>query len=733
MNKRRYIFILLLLLGCFARLAAGPVTATVSQKRVSKGEVDVVFKLRIQSPWHVYSTALPAGGPTSASLNVERAQGLRCVGGLKAEGRELRNYDPVFSMTLRYFEGSVTFTQRFEITAAKYAVSGYLQYGACNDENCLPPTAVNFAFSGEGLPAADVKAKAAAAAKALKTSDLKGNKNNAENPLAISQSAMSGGSSGQNANLDPENGASQSVAADMPNGGVETVDDDAADVQGSLLENADTASWGTASPLWKPVTRQMKALGAEGEEADTSLLYVLLMGLLGGFLALFTPCVWPIIPMTVSFFLKRAKDKRRGVRDAITYGVAIVVIYLSLGLLITLMFGASSLNSLATNAVVNIFFCLLLIVFALSFFGWFEIALPTSWSNRIDQKAGQTTGWLSIFLMAFTLALVSFSCTGPIIGFLLVEVSATGNVIAPAMGMLGFAVALALPFTLFALFPSCLKSAPRSGSWMNTIKVVLGFVELAFALKFFSVADLAYGWGLLTREVFLALWIVIFAFLGAYLAGFLRFQSDMDNARKPQPVLCVMLAMVSFAFALYMVPGLWGAPCKAISAFSPPMSTQDFNLYKGGVRARFNDYEAGMRFARAKGKPVLVDFTGYGCVNCRKMEAAVWEDDRVRSLLDNDFVLISLYVDDKTPLPKPVNVTLPGGKTMRLRTVGDKWSFLQQVKFGALVQPFYVALDAGGNALSPSRSYDEDVKAYISFLKKALQRHGELPSLSPMP
>ena len=461
-------------------------------------------------------------------------------------------------------------------------------------------------------------------------------------------------------------------------------------------------------------------MGSGDDIANHSLWYILLMGFVGGLLAVAMPCIWPIIPMTVSFFLKRSKDdKKKGIKDAITYGISIIVIYLALGLLVTAFFGSDTLNALSTNAVFNIFLFVLLVVFALSFFGWFEIKLPDSWANAVDTKASNTSGLLSIFLMAFTLVLVSFSCTAPIIGLLLVETTTSGNWVAPALGMFGFALALALPFTLFALFPSWLKQAPKSGSWMTTIKVVLGFIELAFALKFFSVADLAYGWHLLDREVFLSLWIVIFALLGAYLVGWLKFQEDEigGNLQKPMPVLCIMGGLVSFAFAVYMVPGLWGAPCKAVSAFAPPINTQDFNLNTKTVEARFTDYEQGMAAARAEGKPVVIDFTGFGCVNCRKMEAAVWTDPRVADKLRKDFVLISLFVDDKTPLAEPFEVTDAEGNTRTLRTVGAKWSYLQSHKFGANAQPFYVIVDANGKPLSGSYGYKEDVPAFLEFLK----------------
>ena len=486
-------------------------------------------------------------------------------------------------------------------------------------------------------------------------------------------------------------------------------------------EKQEVENTNVANPLWTPVIEQLNAAGSAAEEAgNQSLLAIFFAGFVGGLVALFTPCVWPIIPMTVSFFLKRSKDRSQGIRDAITYGLSIIVIYVALGLFITLVFGASALNALSTNAIFNIIFFLMLVVFAASFFGAFEITLPASWSNAIDSKAEKTTGLLSIFLMAFTLALVSFSCTGPIIGFLLVEISTTGSIIAPTMGMFGFAVALALPFTLFALFPSMLKSAPRSGGWMNSVKVVLGFIELALSLKFLSVADLAYGWGLLNRPTFIALWIVIFGSLGFYLLGKLKFPHDDDLPYVSVPRY--FLAMIVLAFTVYMVPGLWGAPCKAISAFAPPMYTQDFNLYVDEVEAEYHDYEQGMQAALQAGKPVIVDFTGYGCVNCREMEASVWTDDKVRDIMREDYILVSLYVDDKTPLAVPMEV-VENGQKRTLKTVGDKWSYLQRYKFGANAQPFYVILDNEGQPLTGSYAFDKNVDHFLEFLNQGLDNY----------
>ena len=647
-----------------------PVKFTASQKQNSPEEVVVSFKASIDKGWHVYSTGLPADGPTSAELVTEVAEGAQPVGKLTHIGKEISEDDPIFGMKLRFFENNVTFQQKYKITGKTYRIKGYLNYGACNDEMCMPPSTVEFDYKGNGpadAPAAEPAKEDEKTAEAATADTV---------PAALA--------------------AADSAALATPD---------------STL-TADGNHW------WTTSVDELKNLNG-GNISDRSWIYIFLMGLLYGLLAVFTPCVWPIIPMTVSFFLKRSKDKKQGVKDAITYGISIIVIYLALGLLVTALFGADTLNNLATNAVFNIFFCLLLVVFALSFFGWFELTLPSSWTDKVDSKASSTSGLLSIFLMAFTLTLVSFSCTGPIIGLLLVETTTSGNWIGPAIGMLGFAIALALPFTLFALFPSWLKQAPKSGAWMNTIKVVLGFIELAFALKFFSVADLAYGWRLMDREVFLALWIAIFFLLGLYLIGHLKFQSD-EGRDKPMPVLCIMLGLVSFAFSIYMVPGLWGAPCRAVSAFAPPLYTQDFNLNTKEVRAAYTDYEEGMRAAMQKGKPVMLDFTGFGCVNCRKMEIAVWTDPTVADKLNNDYVLISLFVDDKTPLPKPIEVEY-NGKKRTLRTIGDKWSYLEEMKFGYLTQPLYVLVDNDGNPLGPSFSYKEDVPEYMNFLNTGLK------------
>ena len=475
--------------------------------------------------------------------------------------------------------------------------------------------------------------------------------------------------------------------------------------------------------IYEPVTDVLQAYGdVSMRQANSSLWMIFLFGFLGGLIALLTPCVWPMIPMTVSFFLKRTKKRREAVRDALIYGIAIIVIYLVLGVAITLLFGASALNSLSTNAIFNLIFFALLVFFAVSFFGAFEMVLPSRWTNRIDSKADSTRGALSIFFMAFTLVLVSFSCTGPIIGTLLVQAASMGQILGPMIGMFGFAIALALPFSLFAVFPHWLQSMPKSGGWLNSVKVVMAFLELALSLKFLSVADLAYGWGILDRETFLALWIVIFFLLGVYLLGKIRFPHDTPLEKIG--VGRFFLAVISLSFAVYMVPGLWGAPLRAISAFSPPAYTQDFNLYEGNVHAQFDDFEEGMRYAEKQNKPVLIDFSGFGCVNCREMENNVWIDPRVKKILEQDYVLITLIVDDKTALPEPIVVD-DAGKKRTLRTIGDKWSYLQRTKFGASSQPFYIPVDHNGIPLSASYKRDLNVQRYIDFLQSGLKEYKE--------
>lgn len=667
--KRLSALSLLLLL---ALTLSAQVRFSVSRHDVSPLEFDIVFTGRADAGWHIYSTDIPAGGPTAAEFGLDRISGAELVGPLKAGPGARRKMDEIFEMEVSYFEGSAVFTQRVRLTGGPYEVKGYLRYGACNDMNCLPPTSVDCRFAGTAAPPASA--------------------------------------SGQAASVPSGSGAVSELPAARPSA--------AADSLAALpAPEADSLSAGSGIPAPPAVTGSPSPAPPL---SGRSLGVIFMLGFLGGLVALFTPCVWPVIPMTVSFFLKRSKDRSRGVRDAIIYGLSIIVIYVSLGLLVTSLWGASGLNDLSTSAGFNLLFFAMLVVFAASFLGGFEITLPSSWGSAVDQRAERATGLLSIFLMAATLSIVSFSCTGPIIGYLLVEVSVSGSVLSPAVGMLGFAVALALPFTLFALFPSWLKSAPRSGGWLNTVKVTLGFLELAFSLKFLSVADLAYGWHLLDRETFLALWIVIFGLLGLYLLGLYRLPHDSADAPRRTGVPRLFLSLASLSFALYMVPGLWGAPLKAVSAFSPPLSTQDFRLGFHGVEARFHDFDAAQAEARRTGKPLIVDFTGHGCVNCRKMELAVWSDPRVARLMTDDYILVSLYVDDKTPLPAPVEAREPDGTPVTLRTVGDRWSHLQRTRFGAQAQPFYVLLTPSGRRIGSPYTFDERPARFASWLEAGL-------------
>ena len=672
------VLVLLSLSGAKAQIIRDAVSWTRTVEDNGPTEKTIVFTATIKDGWHLYATDLPAGGPTPTQLIVDKLGGAELVGTLTANTKPVEKFDPNFDMKLRFFSGKVVFRQKIRITdAKKFTFEGAIRHMACNDEKCLPPSNWEFTVQVKEL------GKLSEAAPAATT----------ETPAPQDATPSLGEPSADSAASAPDTlSVNQGMAKDA------------------------------VSDLWAPVIPELKAYGDKAlTQADGSLWMLLVGGFLGGLVALVTPCVWPMIPMTVSFFLKRSKDRKKGIRDAILYGISIIVIYVALGLAVSAAFGASALNDLATNAYFNIAFFLLLVFFAISFFGAFELVLPASWTNKMDEKADSASGIVSIFFMAFTLSLVSFSCTGPIIGTLLVQAATSSSgILAPAIGMLGFALALALPFTLFAIFPNLLQSMPKSGGWLNSVKVVLAFIELALALKFLSVADLAYGWRILDREVFLALWIVIFTLLGLYLIGKIRFPHDTPQEKTPIPML--FLAIASFAFALYMVPGLVGAPLRAISAFSPPLSTQDLNLYKGEVHAQFSDYETGMAYAKQVGKPVIIDFSGYGCVNCRKMEASVWTDANVKATLDNDYVLITLMVDEKTALPETIEVE-EAGKKVRLRTIGDKWSYLQRMKFGANAQPFYVLLDNEGKPLASSYAYNEDVPAYMDFLKSGLAEY----------
>ena len=646
-------------------------------------EKELVFTATADKGWHLYDMNLPEGGPISTSFTFETLKGAELVGQPTSSVTPTTVFDEQFQMNLRWYAGSVTFTQKLKVTdAAKFKAEGAVEFMACNDETCLPPDQISFAFDKKDVHVSEAAVSNAPAA------ETTGEEVTAAEETQADTSA------------ETSNAPATQPEVSTPQG-----------TPGLLTEAPD---------LWKPVVEELKAFGDTTlSSTDTSWLFIFFAGFAGGLIALLTPCVWPMIPMTVSFFLKRTKDRKKAIRDAVTYGLSIIVIYLVMGLLITGIFGASALNDLSTNAIFNIIFFLLLVLFAVSFLGAFELVLPASWTSKLDSKADSTTGVLSIFFMSFTLVLVSFSCTGPIIGTLLVQAASMGTAVGPAVGMFGFALALSIPFSLFAIFPNMLQSMPKSGGWLNSVKVVLGFLELALALKFLSVADLAYGWRLLDREVFIVLWIVIFALLGAYLLGKIKFSHDSELKYVSVPRL--FMSIISFAFAIYMIPGLWGAPLKAISAFAPPLYTQDFNLYKNEVHAAFDDYEAGMAYAKKVNKPVMIDFSGFGCVNCRKMEASVWTDPTVKQTLENDYVLITLIVDDKTKLAEPIEIQ-ENGKTRKLKTIGDKWSYLQRSKFGANAQPFYILLDHEGQPLGPSYAFNEDVAQYMQFLRDGLNR-----------
>ena len=677
---RRFVLglsILLLGMGLNAQVIRDAVTWSRSVEDKSPTEKVLVFTATVKDPWHLYGTELPKGGPTPTHLLVDKIEGAELVGGLTSTQKPIEKYDPNFEMTLRFFSGKVTFRQKIRITdPKKFAFVGAIRYMACNDEQCLPPANWEFTVQPKELG---------------KLGDAAATKLTEETPATTEATATSLG---------------------------EPSADSVASVDTLSVAPQDTAAL-VSSDLWAPVIPELKAYGDKAlNQAEGSLWMLLVGGFLGGLVALVTPCVWPMIPMTVSFFLKRSSDRKKGIRDALLYGIGIIVIYVSLGLIVSAVFGSDALNNLATNAIFNVAFFILLVIFAISFFGAFELVLPSSWTAKMDAKSDSASGFISIFFMAFTLALVSFSCTGPIIGTLLVQAATSSSgMLAPAVGMLGFALALALPFTLFAIFPNLLQSMPKSGGWMNSVKVVLAFIELALALKFLSIADLAYGWRILDREVFLSLWIVIAILLGLYLLGKIRFPHDAPQEKTPIPAL--FLAIISFSFAVYMMPGLVGAPLRAISAFAPPLRTQDLNLYNGEVHAKFDDYDAGMAYARQVGKPVMIDFSGYGCVNCRKMEASVWIDPNVKHMLEEDYVLITLMVDEKAPLKEPIEI-MENGEKVKLRTVGDKWSYFQRMKFGANAQPFYVLLDHQGKPLAPSYAFNEDVSAYLNFLKSGL-------------
>ena len=665
MTRRFLLIFTLMVIGASCAFAQifDPVKWKSAIKMTDATNGVVTFTATVDAGWHVYGTQLPAGGPEPTSVQWNN-QGVKLVGGLTPSKAAHKQHDETFDMDLSWWTGSVTLSQKFTVTAKEYKIEGSIRYMACDDENCTPPKSESFSFKGTAAQAPVAEAVQAPTANAT----------SADTAATLAQPVATVGI------------ADSAVASP------------------------------THDQLWAPVTA-IEGDNADVEDiADRSLWYIFWACFLGGLLALLTPCVWPMIPMTVSFFLKKSGSRAKAITNATTYGLSIIIIFLLLGICFTVLFGASAMNALATSAWCNLLFFALLVIFAISFFGAFEITLPQSLSNKMDSTASKTTGMLSIFFMAATLVIVSFSCTGPIIGTLLVEAASRGSVMGPVVGMTGFAIALAIPFTVFALFPTMLKKMPKSGGWLNTVKVVLGFIELALSLKFLSVADLAYGWRILDRETFIALWIAIFGVMGLYLLGMFRFKSDGEPKSSGIGVMRFFLALVSLSFTAYLVPGLWGAPLKATSAFVPPLYTQDFNLY-GGEQVEYDDFDEGMKAAAAQGKPVFIDFSGHGCVNCRKMEGAVLDDAKVKKMISEDFVTIKLMVDDKTPLQQPM-VVQENGKQTTLTTVGDKWSYLQRHKFNSNSQPYYVVLDQQGGLLSGPFAYNEDVDAFVAFLKR---------------
>ena len=675
----------------FAGATAFAQSVEWSTEIVDQGTDHPAVRITAQVPagGHLYSLDNPKTGTDGANpleIKFTTFEGCEPSGPLTASQTAKTEYDEVFKMDQKFYTGKVVFTQPLRPTAKDIKVVGKVKGQMCIGTQCQPARC-NINLSGTAVvPAANETAK----------------------PVAVETKSK-------------EEALNQPVSEEI------TVTEETVEVTDSVVSSEATdAESAEIQPAdtWANVQAQINEYKASGKGAraiSMSLWGIFFAGFLAGFLALLTPCVWPMIPMTVSFFLKQNKTRAKSIRVASLYGLSIIFIYVAIGVAVTAIFGATALNQLATSALFNLIFFALLVVFAISFLGGFEITLPSKWTNKMDEKADSTTGLVSIFFMAFTLSLVSFSCTGPIIGTLLVEAASSGSILSPAVGMLGFAVALAIPFTLFAIFPTWLKSMPKSGGWLNTVKVVLGFLELALALKFLSVADMAYHWGILDREVFLALWIVIFTLLGVYLLGKLRFPHDGEKTHTG--VFGFMLSLISFAFAIYMLPGLWGAPLKAISAFAPPLSTQDFSLYEGEVTPKTDDYDTALEMGAKEDKPILVDFSGYGCVNCRKMEGAVWTDEVVRNMINDEFVLTTLYVDDKRKLPKPIEMTNNKGEKELLEEYGELWSFLQVNKFGAAAQPYHVILDSRGNVLTYPQDFTENVEDYKQFLQSALDNY----------
>lgn len=674
MNQKKIFTSVLLLFALLQVYSQNVIDWKYSLQDKGNGEIELVADATIESGWHMYDSEIPDGGPFPTAIDFDVLEGAELVGKFHPVGKKaVVKFDEVFSMNIGTYDNSAKFVQRIKVTNKEsFKIEGDIRAQACDDSNCTPPLPVDFAFSSKDLPATLTVASAESTAQVI-----------AATPLVPAQ----------------EVGSEEALA-------------DTNDKTSKVTENIDT------DLLWSPVIDEINAFGNQFE-SGSSLWSIFLKGLIWGFAALLTPCVWPMIPITVSFFLNRnKKSRKKAFSDATVYGASIIIIYVVLGLIITAIFGASALNNIATSAVFNLIFFTLLIVFAISFLGAFEIVLPSSWTNKVDSKVDSTSGMISLFFMAFTLALVSFSCTGPIIGWLLVEAATQGTMLSPAIGMLGFAIALSIPFTLFAIFPSWLKTLPKSGSWLNSVKVVLGFIVLAVSMKFLSVADLTNGWGILNRDVFLVIWIVIFAILGLYLLGKIKFQGDSDLPHIG--TFRLFLAIFALSFSIYLVPGLWGAPLKPISSILPPLSTQDFKLNEVTLATVYDDYEEGMAAAAKSGKPALVAFAGHGCVNCHKMDATVLIDEKVKELIDNDFIYITLMTDERTKLPSIIEKD-ENGKTTKLKTIGDKWSYLQRSKFGAQSQPYYVILDHQGKPLAPSHAYDESVPNYVTFLETGLR------------
>lgn len=689
------IIVSIVVLFAFAPYVTGqienPVEWSFTKEKVSDGVYDLYFTALIDEGWLIYGLDLEAGGPVATSITFNENENIRLTGDLQAP-EALVKYDPNFEMDLSMYPApSVQIIQRVELLSESTEVTGELVYMACNDSSCLPPDYIDFSV------------------------ELTGQTSNSNPVIPDEEKEMN------------------------------TTEQDVVDTETPSLERkteiilADEDTDGDSA--------EETVVSEEGQvpAGSRSVWAVFVTGLLGGLLALLTPCVFPMIPLTVSFFLRNAGNRFRAVRDALFYGFTIIFAYVVIGLAISIIFGADTLNALATSPGFNIFFFALLVFFAASFFGAFELTMPSSWSNKLDSKADQTGGLLGVVLMGLTFVLVSFSCTGPIVGTLLVDAATGGNLFGPAMGMFGFSLALAIPFTLFAVFPTALKSLPKSGGWMNAVKVVLGFIVLAFSLKFLSTADSVGQWGILDREVFIVLWIAIFLLMGLYLIGKIKFAHDSDLKYMSVPRL--VLAILSFAFVFYLLPGLWGAPLKIISSFLPSPATQDFDLtsmspataganasntiYVGesvkegphGLLA-FTDYNEGMEAAEKAGKPVFLDFTGLGCTNCRKMEANVWSDPQVLDKLKNDFVKISLFVDDRTRLPEDEQfVSTALGRERTIKTVGQKWSVFQAERYNINTQPYYLILDHDEDMLSGPYGYDPDIEKFTRFLEKGTQEY----------